>query len=170
MARQLAALGQRVPLVVFIDTFHPSATARKLTLDDRLTRLREEGPAYLFTQAKYKFTRHARELSRKARLRYFTGRGLPLPRDLRELTTYNAFEAAAARYQPLAYAGEVLLFRAASIAEVYRHIPPALGWRELIPRLELVEVPGGHESLLSQPNVRILARRLAHELASRESG
>jgi thioesterase domain-containing protein len=52
------------------------------------------------------------------------------------------------------------------MAETYRHVGPTLGWQDLVPNLEIVEVPGGHDSLVLEPNVQILASHLARALMS----
>jgi thioesterase domain-containing protein len=77
----------------------------------------------------------------------------------------NAFESVAAHYEPHAYDGRVTLFRAESIEAVYRHTGPMLGWEGLIPHLDVIEVPGDHDSLVLDPNVQTLARHLTRQIA-----
>jgi thioesterase domain-containing protein len=90
---------------------------------------------------------------------------LPLPLELRELKLARAFLQAASRYHPRPYQGEVLLFRARLVDEIYRHMGPTLGWAELVPKLKIVEVPGGHDSLVLEPNVQVLSGHLAAAIA-----
>jgi thioesterase domain-containing protein len=57
--------------------------------------------------------------------------------------------------------GRVTLFRAQEIARAYDRIGPRLGWGEaVLPNLEIIEVPGGHDSLVREPNVRVVAAGL----------
>ena len=47
---------------------------------------------------------------------------------------------------------------------------PRLGWTStVLPDLDVIEVPGGHDSLVREPNVRILAEGL-EDLLRRGSG
>jgi thioesterase domain-containing protein len=165
LAQRLTAAGEEVRLLVFLDTFHPSTTARKLTLRERMTRIMEEGPGYLSKGVKAKLSRHVDQLSTDLKLMLLAANDLPLPLELRELKLARAFLQAASRYHPRPYAGEVLLFRARLIDEIYRHMGPTLGWAELVPRLKIVEVPGGHDSLVLEPNVQVLSGHLAGAIA-----
>jgi thioesterase domain-containing protein len=40
-----------------------------------------------------------------------------------------------------------------------------LGWEGLIPHLDVIEVPGDHDSLVLDPNVQTLARHLTRQIA-----
>ena len=165
LAQRLRAEGADVPLLVLLDTFHPHTTPRKLTLRERMNRLLEEGPSYLARQGKYKLTRHVEELSIELKIRLLESNDLPLPLELREIQLTRAFVGAASRYRPKRYEGRVLLFRARMMAEIYQHVGPTLGWRDLVPNLEIVEVPGGHDSLVLEPNVQVLASHLTRAIA-----
>jgi acyl transferase domain-containing protein/thioesterase domain-containing protein/acyl carrier protein len=165
LAQRLRAQGADVPLLVFLDTFHPHTTPRKLTLRERMHRLLEEGPSYLSRQGKYKLTRHIEELSTELKIRFLESNDLPLPLELREIQLTRAFVSAAGRYRPKRYDGRVLLFRARMMAEIYHHVGPTLGWGDLLPNLEIVEVPGGHDSLVLEPNVQVLASHLTRAMA-----
>jgi thioesterase domain-containing protein/acyl carrier protein len=165
LAQRLRAEGADVPLLVFLDTFHPHAAPRKATLRERMNRLLEEGPSYISRQGKFKLTRHIEELSTELKIRFLEGNDLPLPLELREIQLTRAFVNAASRYRPKRYEGRVLLFRARMIAEIYQHMGPTLGWQDLVPGLEIVEVPGGHDSLVLEPNVQVLASHLTRAMA-----
>jgi thioesterase domain-containing protein len=82
------------------------------------------------------------------------------------------FGAISRDYVPRPYHGPVTLFRAREINRVYAHMGPRLGWDEaVLPALEVVEIPGDHESLFREPNIGTLARLLDDLLlrASREA-
>jgi thioesterase domain-containing protein len=149
-----------------LDTFHPHTAPRKLSLRERMSKLLEEGPGYLSRLGKGRVHRHYEELSIELKIRLLESNNLPLPLELREIQMTRAFLTAATRYQPRRYDGRVLLFRAHMMAETYRHVGPTLGWQDLVPNLEIVEVPGGHDSLVLEPNVQILASHLARALMS----
>ena len=40
------------------------------------------------------------------------------------------------------------------------------GWGPWMPKLRVIEVPGDHDSMVLEPSVRILAARIARELAA----
>jgi acyl transferase domain-containing protein/thioesterase domain-containing protein/NADP-dependent 3-hydroxy acid dehydrogenase YdfG len=165
LAQRLRAAGEEVPLLVLLDTFHPGTTPRKITMSERMTRLIAEGPRYLSRQGKLKVSRHLGELSTELKMLFYSSNDLPLPLELRNHRLFAAFRDAASKYRPLPYDGPVLLFRARMIDRIYSHMGPTLGWRDLIPKLEVIEVPGGHDSLVLEPNVQILTAQLARAIA-----
>lgn len=160
MAQQLVAMRKRVGLLAFFDTFHPGTKPRDLSSHQRLARVRREGvaiiPRLVVGSVQRRLELLRTELVMKSRL----DRGLPLVGELRDIYMTRAFYGAADLYQPGPYAGNVLLFRARLIHGTYEHVGPKLGWDDLIPRLEVVEVPGGHDSLMLEPNAHVLASTL----------
>jgi thioesterase domain-containing protein len=64
-------------------------------------------------------------------------------------------------YSPQPYSGEVTLFRATEKSLRGVHDTTA-GWAGLaLGGLEIFEIPGGHVSILSEPQVQVLAEHLA---------
>ena len=130
------------------------------TLREHLKNLLDQGPGYATIRATGRLARQFDDLSIELKLRYLLNKGLPLPMELRDVQMQRAFYAAADRYRPRPYSGKITLFRARMIAEPYQHVGPTLGWGDLLPNLEVVEVPGGHDSLVLEPNVQILVTNL----------
>jgi len=88
--------------------------------------------------------------------------GRHLPDDFRSLmaTHYQALRD----YVPQPYAGRVTLFRAQT-RPLFRLHGRDLGWTSLAQGgLDIVIVPGNHETMLTEPNVHVLARTLLHHL------
>ncbi|HKY36606.1 MAG TPA: SDR family NAD(P)-dependent oxidoreductase [Polyangiaceae bacterium] len=166
LAQRLREEGKQVPLLVLLDTFHPHTAPRKLSLRERMSKLLEEGPGYISRLGMGRVARHYEELSIELKIRLLESNDLPLPVELREIQMTRSFQSAAARYHARRYDGRVLLFRAQMLADPYKHVGPMLGWQNLLPNLEIVEVPGGHDSLVLEPNVQILARHLTRALLS----
>lgn len=164
MAHQLIAQGKQVRLVVLFDTFEPSTRPRKPALADRITKLLQGGTAYLSERSRAKWSRHLNELSAELKLRFYLSQQQPLPLELRELQLTRSFYEASARYRARRYEGRVILFRADRVAEVFQHVGPTLGWDGLLPGLEIVEVPGTHDSLILEPNVSVLTAHLKRAL------
>jgi thioesterase domain-containing protein len=106
-------------------------------------------------------TRRTTWAQRNKRLAECLREGKAVPHELREWHITTSFMDALKRHTPTLYSGPVTLFRAREIANVYSHIGERLGWDEsLIPNLTIHEVPGGHDSLVREPNVRVLASGL----------
>lgn len=65
------------------------------------------------------------------------------------------------RYTPGRYDGRVLLLKASQ--RLFR-LDDRLGWGDLVPDLEVVELPGGHISILAEGNARTVALHLERYL------
>jgi thioesterase domain-containing protein len=48
------------------------------------------------------------------------------------------------------------------------YVVPDNGWSQWAPRLEVVEVPGDHDSMVLEPNVRVLAARMRRVVEAAE--
>src|SRR5689334_20546408 len=83
MAHRLTALGEKVGLLAFIDTFHPHIPDRDITLFDRLGRLHREGMSYL-KKALETQRRHAQAARDDRAIEGHLSRGEPIPFNLRE--------------------------------------------------------------------------------------
>ncbi|WOD39790.1 amino acid adenylation domain-containing protein [Nodosilinea sp. E11] len=107
-------------------------------------------------------------------LRYYLDRGWGLPAFLEGIPVRVALKFAEKEYVPAApYQGEVLLFLATEKSPVfdgteiddtpYAHLyaDPLLGWEvRVTDGVCLHKVPGGHSSMLQEPNVRVLAKTM----------
>jgi hypothetical protein len=67
-------------------------------------------------------------------------------------------DATAMNYEPLPYAGDTALFQPIERPTIFDYRP---GWADTV-RGELLafDVPGGHHTMLQQPNVRVLGEKL----------
>ncbi|NMO18894.1 SDR family NAD(P)-dependent oxidoreductase [Pyxidicoccus fallax] len=164
MAQRLKAMGEQVNLVAFLDTFHPSTKERRLSLEDRLKGLRDEGAAYLTNRLRKKVETKGNLLVNRLKLKWYEQRGEALPIELRDLLLTERFAELAGRYNPRPFAGPVTLFRAQEVSPIYSHMGGSLGWEPLVPTLRIREVPGDHDSLVRDPNVQILGRLLREAL------
>jgi thioesterase domain-containing protein len=98
------------------------------------------------------------------------------PRHLRSLGAGEVLFFARRGHKPgVPYPGEVALFRATQGTGVIDDAPsielyedPLLGWGKRVSgKLAVIEVPGGHSSMLQEPNVQVLALRMSLLLAPR---
>jgi len=111
--------------------------------------------------------RRLRDAVRTRLYRIWLDRGLKPPRLVGRVPVITTYGHAAKQYRPARqFEGKLVLFRAtrgigldAPFIEFFAD--PAFGWG---PRcsggVRLVDVPGGHTSMLQEPNVSVLARRL----------
>ncbi len=178
IARQLREAGQEVALLALLDTPLPHAEA--LTGRDKLMlhvqRLRREGTGYI---ASWITDRLEWERARRAAR---SNGAAPAATD--SLTFNNdeieaAFRLALSRYEVRPCDGAISLFRprldnAYSVGRgrwltagrdfVYHDN----GWGPHAPRVDVHEVPGDHDSMVLEPNVRALAARLKACIAEAE--
>jgi amino acid adenylation domain-containing protein len=179
-AEQLTAAGQKVALVIMVQSIHPEAMDFK-----------PQTPAFkrLWYQMRKRASLELENLSngRKGYLRErllhlwdvvrvrtsiayqnMTGKQLSMSPELSKLYFFEALgvehKKAMDTYRPAPYNGDVLVFRAGKqlaglIADEH------LGWdRTVRGKLEICEVPGHQQNLMLEPNVSQLAKELSVRL------
>jgi amino acid adenylation domain-containing protein len=83
---------------------------------------------------------------------------------LRFYNVYRANLIAWSNYRPGTYSGPVVLYRADD-RPVEAYLDPKLGWTEFMSEeIEVQTIPGGHYTLLNEPNVTTLALALRNSL------
>ena len=99
--------------------------------------------------------------------RFYLDRGLQLPRPLQQIPVRAVYLFAEKNYQPKgAFHGDLVLFRAtrgtgADEPYIERYADPLLGWeRRTSHDVHVYDVPGGHSSMLQEPNVCVLAAQM----------
>ena len=176
MARQLEAAGETVSLVAMLDT--PLPVRRPLSRADRMKiqiqEFRARGIAYPLIWAR---NRIAWEIE-KRRAPKETGQEVH-GQQFHDVEIESAFLQAVARYPIQGWGGNLVLFR-----------PPLAGtwdmgggrlvdrdrayvfhdndWGRFVPGLRVFEVPGDHDSMVLEPNVRVLAARMKQVIAEAE--
>ena len=194
MARCLSARQGRVALLAFIDAAALGGSRRLPTSTQLRRRITLLGRRIAFQALNLRdlpagelggyLARRWRTLRRRARsvvwrflFRVYArfrpvmdGAALPghaaLPPRFRDVTEHLTL--AAKNYTPRPWNGDATVFRAQDGPAIFR-IDPALGWTGLVRSLDIVEVPGQHDTILSQPNVSALALRLKKALEDAES-
>ena len=147
MAQQLRSRGEEVGLLVLFDTFRENQSTQALVL--KLLRLPPRASfAYVFQKASGLWAGSLRH-------RIFRP-PLPLPLNSVGKALYSAWDA----YVPQPYLGKVTFFRP-RLRSLRSSDGPSAGWRDLAGgELEIYEVPGDHNNMLEEPQVRVLARQL----------
>ena len=199
MALQLQARSEEVGLVALLDAADTHAELKPyLGARQRLDRIAEELRGHLthsglhraaVTVGKlggklWRFTayhagtswRRMRDKSRLRLLRMWLDRGRPPPRLLGRLPVFDTYLFAAAQYEPpRVLDGELVLFRATRGTGVDAPFidffsDPAFGWQSRASRgVRVVDVPGGHNSMLQEPHVSVLAARLQEAIDARSA-
>ena len=164
IARQLTAEGEKIVSLVMLDT--PLPRSEKPTRADKLKmhrmRLAEEGVSYI---RDYVVGRIAWEINRRRAVKYETSTS-----EFHNKEIEAAFYEAIGKYEVHPWSGPLTLFRPPldyrwkvgsgwmnSFLELIDH---ANFWTPHAENMEVIEVPGDHDSMVLEPNVRVLAARL----------
>jgi thioesterase domain-containing protein len=171
MARQLEAQGEEVRLLALIDT--PAPNTEEESIDDAsllasfalnlgLSREQLQDAADAFSQ-----TQTEEPLS--FLLEYGKAASI-IPPDMslarlhQQFQVFNANVSVARSYRPDSLPASLTLFRA---AERPPGTDPTLGWNRLgLEKLAVYDVPGNHLTMMREPDVAVLAEKLAEELLS----
>ncbi len=175
MARQLSAEGEEIGLLVMLDT--PIPMRPRLTNADKtaikLHEIRQKGPAYVFEWARNRI-----EWERRKR----QGHELIASNDdtqFHDAAIEAAFLAALPKYDLQPWAGPCVLFRPPLdrhykvtggnwVSAAKEYVYEDNDWRRFISDLDVVEVPGDHDSMVLEPNVRVLAAKMKAAVESVE--
>ncbi len=179
-AEQLVAAGQKVSLVMMVQSIHPEAmdfkprTAAYKRFWYRLTkRVRLEAENFSNGRKGYLMQRiiHLADVLRvRASIAYrdITGKNAAMTPELSKLYFFEALgvehKKAMDQYRPAPFDGDVVVFRAKNqlkglIADQY------LGWKNTVRgNLEMCDVPGHQQNVMLEPNVSQLAKELSLRL------
>jgi thioesterase domain-containing protein/acyl carrier protein len=168
MALRLTAEGEEVALLAMLDTGLPHSPELKAADRARIhwDRIRRRGPAYVTEWAKSRW-----RWERAQRKRNGHDGAAAMPSEFRSEEIGDAFRRALTRYDIPHYSGVVTLFRPK--LDVAHVLGPGRmtnerreflfhdnGWGQYAARVDVHEVPGDHDSIVLEPNVRVLAAKL----------
>ncbi|WP_244961078.1 type I polyketide synthase [Paracoccus sanguinis] len=161
MARALKAEGEAVAQLVLLDTPLPQrpVLSRRDKLMIRTQQLKAEGPAFLAAWARDKLSY---ELARRRQ-----AGAANEPEAFHDRAIEAAFRAALPRVALAPWEGPVTLFRPPLdrrwkvsgdrwVTTGREYLYGDNGWGDWMPALRVVEVPGDHDSMVLEPNVRRL--------------
>ncbi|GAB3741423.1 type I polyketide synthase [Amycolatopsis oliviviridis] len=179
-ARRLTAAGERVDLVVMIDSILPSPApgipAHEILLD-RFDRFAEHVEQTYGVPLDIPCEDLVR-LDDEAQIRLVIDRLAARVPGMGQGVLRHQYESyvdarVAERYAPEPYTGRVLLVRAqephpltTTLDPRYLRTDDALGWDAHCADLEIVRVPGDHLSMIDPPHVAVVAEALAARLAA----
>ncbi len=164
MGRRLRAEGEHVPLVVLLDTFHPSIEMRTHSSRERIHKI-VKMPA-TFTQNLYRTkvldVRAYKEYSEGVQAHLAAGTRLPI--ELREQYMEDHLTSLMAEALVEPYDGPVALIVAASVNDILDHAGPLRGWEEVLSDLRLEEVPCDHHQLVDAPFAHLVVAAIRRQI------
>jgi thioesterase domain-containing protein/acyl carrier protein len=172
MAQQLRAMGEEVQALIMLDT--PLPQRRPLSLRDRVAiqalNIRQEGPAYL-SRWVTKRLRWELDKRRGATPDAAAAQGGLAAVQFHKAAIEAAFLTAVASYQVKPWSGPFTLLRPPMRGQ-WQVAPDRLinserayvlhdnDWGQWVPDMQVIEVPGDHDSMVLEPNVRVMATHL----------
>ncbi len=177
MARMILDQGERVGLLAMLDTpAKVPAPSWKDRLELQLLKWKGHGPLYPFHFLRQRLRWERDRLKERASHPDLERS----PAVFRSAQIEEAFIEALERYEVRHYPGQVHLFRPA-LDERYRlsgnrTMNDALSfvrddnhWRDFADSVQIIEVPGEHNSMVLEPHVRVLANRLRETLVAAQA-
>jgi len=177
MAHQLQAAGEEVAMLLMLDSLLP--VEPEITALDRLRvqllRLKQRGPQYLWEWARNR----AKWQWEQVQARMGDEEPPPPEDEFHNAAIEAAFRAALPIYPMRHYAGHVHLFRPRQdhayvlgegriLNSEKRWVFPDNGWGAWVDSIEVSEMPGDHDSMVLEPNVRVMAARVRELLENLE--
>lgn len=177
MARQLVELGQDVPLLVLVDAGSPAFLKQIIEADDAvlLTILANQLTRYSMKDEELRpLTEALRKLDTNEQLKYVidyfierdrVGANLDMGYAFdflkRHLRVFRTRIQVTRRYDPPVYSGHITVFRGSEEPPEVRGLDSTKGWNQLSTQpVEVHIVPGNHETMGLEPNVKLLSARL----------
>jgi thioesterase domain-containing protein len=165
IAQQLRAQGEDIAALVLLDT--PLPVRPTMTKGDRLRAklqdIRRSGPKYLVDWVK---ARIAWEIQKRRDDDGAADEG----QQFHNRAIQDAFLESVGNYQVQPWGGTLALFRPALVAkwtvgdrlisDERTYLYPDNDWTQFAPNIAVFEVPGDHDSMVLEPNVRVLAARI----------
>jgi len=161
MAQQLHAIGESVGLVALLDsqaeTAHLEFDAATLIAEN----VSEHIPISVEELRSRDVDDQLREVMSLAQQRNLMPPDFALEDARRYVDVYRAHWNAANGYEPQVYPGKLTLFRASDKPEEFIRRNPARGWDKLAHGgVDIIAVPGSHQSMVKNPHAEVLAERL----------
>lgn len=173
IARQLREAGEEIAALVLLDTPLPQRPllSRGDRLRMKLAQLREGGFAYPVTWAR---NRIRWEIQKRRAVEFETS-----TTEFHNEAIRAGFIAAIGAYRVENWAGPMTLFRpplsrrfkvggGRFVSEEREYVDPHNGWLPYVPTIDVIEVPGDHDSMVLEPNVRVLSAQMRRVLDEAE--
>jgi acyl transferase domain-containing protein/thioesterase domain-containing protein/acyl carrier protein len=175
IARQLRDAGEEIASLIMLDT--PLPRFEPLSKGDRLrlatAKLKEGGITYPITWAQ---NRIRWEMEKRRAVAFETSDA-----QFHNEAIRAAFMESVGKYQVHPWEGPLTMLRPPLrlryevgngrwVNEDREYVDPDNFWRPYVPSMEVIEVPGDHDSMVLEPNVRVLVVRMRRVLEDAERG
>jgi thioesterase domain-containing protein len=168
MAQQLIAANEQVAMLVMLDTPFPqlAVLAWRDKISMKLQDIRKRGPGYFLDWGRNRAHWEYQRLQRR-----FAPTVATPAEQFHNQAIEQAFRLALGRYEVKPYSCPLALFRP-KLNPAYHlsggrmlnkdrdYLSPDNGWSPHIRELSIHEVPGDHDSMVLEPNVRVLAEKI----------
>ncbi|WP_370227186.1 SDR family NAD(P)-dependent oxidoreductase [Cognatishimia sp.] len=176
IAHQLKAMGEEVSLVVMLDT--PLPQRRPLSREDRikiqLQELKSGGVGYLYRWAKNRIAWEIQKRRPHGETHADEGEA-----QFHNAEIEAAFLRAVSTYQVRPWSGRVALYRPPMVGKWQvaedrlvdkdrAYVLADNDWGQFVADLSVLEVPGDHDSMVLEPNVRVLASHIRKAIEDAE--
>lgn len=140
MAQQLTAMGERVPLLAFFDTYDPVEYVKIM-------------------QKERKFYDGLKNWVYRTAASFYLKRNKPLPGKLRHFYVIDTYDKAIRNYQAKPYDGPLTVLKAKKSGGDEK-----MGWTNWSDQVEVKLLPGDHYSIVREPHVHDLAKALSSSI------
>jgi acyl transferase domain-containing protein/thioesterase domain-containing protein/acyl carrier protein len=179
IARQLMAAGEEIACLVLLDTplpFPPPALSMRDRALIQVQQIKSRGPAYVGEWAVNRWKWETKKLKKRFEDPEPDRGGAVFHDEAIE----RAFRGALLRYKLENYPGRITLFRPklevaydlgnGRLLDYDRdYVFPDNGWTPYVGAIDVHEVPGDHDSMVLEPNVRVLVRKLREVIEEAEA-
>jgi thioesterase domain-containing protein/NAD(P)-dependent dehydrogenase (short-subunit alcohol dehydrogenase family)/acyl carrier protein len=170
MAQQLRCAGAPVALLAMLDTLAPAAASARLSPLRKLWLMRHWSLGFTLAWPERRRVRRTEQMNHLLALQALA-RGEPLTPEQASARLFSHFVSAQSQYQPQPYVDNLLLLRAEQGYTPYLNAGPQLGWQALVRgSIRVVEIPGSHVSMLTEPGLSQLAGALREHLSPQDDG
>ncbi len=176
MAKQMRESGEDVSLVALLDsilllTFKKTDLVRRLK--EHYKNWKREGSSYvkqkIVKRSYYIWLQKVTFLLFRIKSLYYKliAKSGDMSIAFKEYVTWRENHEASIRYNPEPYAGKVILFKSDHTSTEIDNIKdPQLGWGEVsLGGVEIINCPGDHVSMLTDPHVETVANKLRQAIA-----
>jgi len=169
MAQRLVEQGEEVRLLALIDIYRPGVKFKTDKLDSWMRTLHEQGLTGVLRRAVISAKSRARLLVTRTQLLWSHLWSRVIPIDLRDFHLMEHFAKLSANVCVKKYPGRILLIRAKENRAEFANLEPDFGWTDYAEGgLDVIDVPGNHETIAQPPNVTVMAQELHDYIASIE--
>jgi acyl transferase domain-containing protein/thioesterase domain-containing protein len=165
MAQQLKQAGAEVVLLAMLDTLAPAAAQVKISPLKKIWLMRHWSLKFAMELPERRRTAQQEKANHSLAMQQLST-GNALPPELASARLFSHFVTLQERYQTPVFDGPMVLFRAQQGYTPYLNAGPQLGWQaHLRGDIRVVEIPGSHVSMLSEPGLSKLTQGLRQALA-----